>query len=172
MWLLLRSSQFAANLVEFFDQVDINGDGAMEWEEFTSFIVETGMSEHDHQPDAISEYFFTAMKETGNHNAYVERIAYHKNDTVTMFDTESKQVRVYNSKMEFINFLKSGGACVSCCEYIELMNYYAISTTDLSINFFDGNNCQLVKKFRTPNQNTTVMCWVEGKKLLFTGDTR
>ena len=52
------------------------------------------------------------------------------------------------------------------------MNAYAVSTSDLCINFFDGHSCQVVKKFRTPNQNTTVMCWVESKKLLFTGDTK
>ena len=38
----MREDVFAANLIEFFDQVDINGDGSMEWEEFTSFIVEMG----------------------------------------------------------------------------------------------------------------------------------
>lgn len=71
---LMTDDQFAANLIEFFDQVDINGDGSMEWEEFTSFIVEMGMSEHDHQPDAISKFYFTDTRETGNHNAYVQSV--------------------------------------------------------------------------------------------------
>ena len=29
-----------ANLDDLFREIDINGDGDMEWEEFTSFIVE------------------------------------------------------------------------------------------------------------------------------------
>ena len=33
--------QLVANLKEVFDQVDVNGDERMEWEELTSFIVET-----------------------------------------------------------------------------------------------------------------------------------
>ncbi|KAK1939927.1 Suppressor of mec-8 and unc-52 1 [Phytophthora citrophthora] len=34
---------FIADLVELFAQVDVNGDGTMEWEEFTSAIIEGGM---------------------------------------------------------------------------------------------------------------------------------
>ncbi|GMH60714.1 hypothetical protein TL16_g03109 [Triparma laevis f. inornata] len=169
---LMTADQFAANLIEFFDQVDINGDGAMEWDEFTSFIVEMGMNEHDHQPDAISNYFFTATKETGNHNAYVQDIRYHKNDTVTMFDFDSKQVRIYNSKMDLVHTIISNSGQVQCCEFLASPNLYAISTNDLSVNFYDGHSYQVVKKFRTPNQNTTVIRWIESEKLLFTGDTR
>ena len=32
--------ELVANLVELFREVDINGDGDMEWDEFTRFIVE------------------------------------------------------------------------------------------------------------------------------------
>lgn len=35
--------KFIEELVELFAQVDVNGDGAMEWEEFTSAIIEGGM---------------------------------------------------------------------------------------------------------------------------------
>ena len=33
--------ELAANLVELFKEIDINGDGYMEWEEFTRFITGT-----------------------------------------------------------------------------------------------------------------------------------
>ena len=35
-----RQKEVTANLVELFREVDINGDGDMEWDEFTRFIVE------------------------------------------------------------------------------------------------------------------------------------
>jgi hypothetical protein len=35
-----RQKEVTANLVELFREVDINGDGEMEWDEFTRFIVE------------------------------------------------------------------------------------------------------------------------------------
>ena len=31
------------NLCELFDQIDVNGDGTLEWEEFTGFCVEAGL---------------------------------------------------------------------------------------------------------------------------------
>ena len=57
--------QLVCNLCELFAQIDINGDGTMEWDEFTSFIVEMGMASHDHQPDAIQKYNYAGCKEVG-----------------------------------------------------------------------------------------------------------
>lgn len=39
-----REKELVADLVELFREVDINGDGDMEWDEFTRFIVEKGES--------------------------------------------------------------------------------------------------------------------------------
>lgn len=36
-------------------QIDINGDGTMEWDEFTSFIVETGMHGADADTYTINQ---------------------------------------------------------------------------------------------------------------------
>ena len=83
-------------------QVDINGDGSMEWEEFTSFIVEMGMAEHDHQPDAISKYYGTSQKETGNHYQYVSEIRSFVNDTIGVVDVESKQMLLYNAAFDLL----------------------------------------------------------------------
>lgn len=35
---------FVIQCMEFFRQVDVNGDGGMEWEELTNYIVEAGMA--------------------------------------------------------------------------------------------------------------------------------
>ena len=44
---LYTQEQFAANLIEFFDQVDINGDGSMEWEgERASLAVSEASQQH------------------------------------------------------------------------------------------------------------------------------
>ncbi|KAH7820457.1 uncharacterized protein MONOS_7250 [Monocercomonoides exilis] len=34
---------FVRNLVNLFEEIDVNGDGGMEWEEFTSFIIESAL---------------------------------------------------------------------------------------------------------------------------------
>lgn len=120
----------------------------MEWEEFTSFIVEIGMNEHDHQPDAISKFFFTTSRETGNHNVYVERVKSFKNNMVAMFDVDSPQLRIYNSKMELVNKIVLQRGFVKYCEYLEGLNIYAVSSSDLTVNFYDCNQCGFVRSFR------------------------
>ncbi|TMW66701.1 hypothetical protein Poli38472_014013 [Pythium oligandrum] len=42
-WEMENVISFIQDLVELFAQVDVNGDGTMEWEEFTSAIIEGGM---------------------------------------------------------------------------------------------------------------------------------
>ena len=45
LWLQRRvaSVKLVKDLCELFEQIDVNGDGALEWEEFTGFCVEAGM---------------------------------------------------------------------------------------------------------------------------------
>lgn len=43
--------KFIEDLVELFAQVDVNGDGSMEWEEFTSAIIEGGMGTNSDEAD-------------------------------------------------------------------------------------------------------------------------
>ncbi|OWZ19487.1 hypothetical protein PHMEG_0006264 [Phytophthora megakarya] len=43
---------FIEDLIELFAQVDVNGDGTMEWEEFTSAIIEGGMGSSGGNDDA------------------------------------------------------------------------------------------------------------------------
>ena len=144
----------------------------MEWEEFTSFIVEMGMSEHEHQPDAISQFFFVASRETGNHNQYVHSINTFVNDMIVIIDVDSPQVRIYNSKMDYVGKIVVNKGHVKCCEWLEGVGLYAVSSTDLCINFYDGHNYQFVRSFRTPSQNTTVLHWVQSLEVLFSGDTK
>ena len=47
--------QLVSNLVELFAQIDVNGDGTMEWDEFTSFIVDTGNLAIENEPNSIQK---------------------------------------------------------------------------------------------------------------------
>ena len=45
------------NLVELFKEIDYNGDGDLQWDEFTSNIIEQGMVKKDRVfVDAIKDY--------------------------------------------------------------------------------------------------------------------
>jgi WD40 repeat protein len=165
--------QFAANLMEFFSQVDINGDGSMEWEEFTSFIVEMGMSSHDNQPDAISKYFFSGREPCGNDNVPVGFIRGFCNDTIAIVDQNSPIISIYSSSFDLISTINCKLGVVHCVDYIpHPENIYAVSSMDMSISFYAADTFAFLKLFRTPAQNTTAMRWIQSRGLLYTGDTK
>ena len=71
----IKEVDLAVALCDLFRQIDINGDGTMEWDEFTSFIVEMGMASHDHQPDAIQKYNYAGCKEVGKRRtSYIAQV--------------------------------------------------------------------------------------------------
>lgn len=70
----LSEQQLVANLCELFAQIDINGDGSMEWEEFTSFIVETGLTAKSHQPNSIQHYHHVPWEDASKHSTFIDQV--------------------------------------------------------------------------------------------------
>jgi hypothetical protein len=71
----LTEEQLVANLCELFAQIDINGDGSMEWEEFTSFIVDTGLTVKNHQPNSIQLYHHVQWEDCSKHTTFIDRVS-------------------------------------------------------------------------------------------------
>jgi hypothetical protein len=55
---VMSDEELISNLCELFSQVDVNGDGELEWEEFSSFVLEMGMNKigASGNTDSIKEY--------------------------------------------------------------------------------------------------------------------
>lgn len=70
----LSEQQLVANLCELFAQIDINGDGSMEWEEFTSFIVDTGLTVKSHQPNSIQHYHHVPWEDASKHSTFIDHV--------------------------------------------------------------------------------------------------
>lgn len=70
----LSERQLVANLCELFAQIDINGDGSMEWEEFTSFIVDTGLTVKSHQPNSIQLYHHVQWEDASKHSTFIDHV--------------------------------------------------------------------------------------------------
>ena len=95
-----------------------------------------------------------------------------KIDTLAVIDSDSQEFRIYSSNLELLTTIRATSGEVRCIAYIDQSNQYVVSTTDLSLSFYDAHNYLFVKQFRTQNQNTTCMTWVNGSNLLITGDTK
>jgi hypothetical protein len=56
-----------ADLIELFKQVDVNGDGHMDWDEFTAFVIEAGMVSGRSTASQEQKYSEDAAYECGSH---------------------------------------------------------------------------------------------------------
>ena len=169
-------TQLVCNLCELFAQIDINGDGTMEWDEFTSFIVEMGMASHDHQPDAIQKYNYKCCKEVGNRRtSYIAQVYYFDpdaggNDTVVTCDVDSTEFRVFSSSLELRCTVQRADGVIGCVDYMGTTNQYVVASSDLALSFYDEFTGVLAKSFRTLDSQMC-MTWIPEYQTLYTADT-
>jgi len=65
------------NLVDLFQQIDVNDDKTLEWVEFTNYIIELGMVRKDRNLiDAIKNYYADESIKDTKHDTEIENIHY------------------------------------------------------------------------------------------------
>ena len=73
----MRETEKVCALSELFAQIDINGDGTMEWEEFTTYIVESGLRASAEGPTAIQRYQPAKLwEDTSKHKQDIVKMYY------------------------------------------------------------------------------------------------
>ncbi|EGZ10227.1 hypothetical protein PHYSODRAFT_522483, partial [Phytophthora sojae] len=137
----LSESQLVANLCELFAQIDINGDGSMEWEEFTSFIVDTGLTVKSHQPNSIQQYHHVQWEDASKHSTFIDHIYYFpSNDLVALVESCSPYFKIYNVNCELIRTIKSPEGFVQCAEHLPklpTLESLASASMDRTIRLWD-----------------------------------
>ena len=80
----MSDARLVAHFCELFEQVDVNGNGSLDWDEFTSHIVEMVMATHDHKPDIIQNYTPGIVKEVSKRRtSYIKELYYFEaNDAI------------------------------------------------------------------------------------------
>ena len=73
---LLRVRVCTVSLAPSTVSQDINGDGSMEWEEFTGFLIDAGMNDGASRVDRIEEYVKSPVVDTSRHDRTIERVEY------------------------------------------------------------------------------------------------
>ena len=160
-----------SNLCELFAQIDINGDGSMEWSELTSFIVEMGLQTQQHKPDGIQPYAFTSAEVLCKRNAQIGQI-YHfaTPDTLVTCELDASACTVYTSSFtKRFDLTRGEDAVVLGVGYLDSMGLYVVSTSDCTISLHDEHAGYLLRSFRT---STAQMCleWVDEYRTLYTAD--
>ncbi|KAF0689140.1 Aste57867_19412 [Aphanomyces stellatus] len=161
----LTEPQLVAYLCELFSQIDINGDGSMEWEEFTSFIVDTGLESQ--QPNSIQMYHHSVWEDASKHSAVIDRMYYFAaNDRLAVCEYGTQHLKIYNSRCELEKVIKSPDGFVLCAEFIDSLSQYVVATSDLQLRFYDDTSYRLIKSCHTPTSQNCLR-WYPQSNMLF-----
>ena len=87
------------NLMELFEEIDVNGDELLEWVEFTNHIIDLGMVKKDSvYVDTIKDYKLSEIRDV-NHDTEIEHIFYMESKQhLIVMERDAKRFKVYNAK--------------------------------------------------------------------------
>ena len=178
-------SELVANLVELFREVDVNGDGVMEWEEFTRFIVEkAALFKEQNSLDRIPEYRHNVRTDAGGigtarHRNMLDRICFAPD--LRMFavtEQHSSVVALYDARSGARRHeLRASTVPLSVC-YVEPRQSFVASCSDMTMvewHVLDGSGSGSVRakeraKWPTPDTQMA-LCWADAQNLIYSGST-
>ena len=108
--LSLAAVKLVKDLCELFEQIDVNGDGAMEWEEFTGFCVEAGMVA-SRKSTSIAPFKYTYNRhfvDNVSHCSFIQHVSFcQKQQQVLVCEGEMPFLRVYNRHLRLQNTIRT-----------------------------------------------------------------
>ena len=108
------------NLIELFEEIDVNGDKDLEWVEFTNHIIDQGMVKKDSVfVDTIKDYLPSDIRDV-NHDTEIEHIYYMEaKQHLIVMERDAKRFKVYNAKNgQLIMSVPSGKTSVTGGSFI------------------------------------------------------
>lgn len=127
------------NLLQIFYEVDLNGDGTMQWPEFTNYLVEVGQSEK--QGNLLS-YKQNPFKDPHRWTHSIQNVKYtSENQGMVLWETGSNIVEMYTSNYKPVR--KFGRKYETGVEVVDTMfvpsvSQYCISYSNMMLRFYEG----------------------------------
>ncbi|KAL4445040.1 hypothetical protein ABPG74_018768 [Tetrahymena malaccensis] len=138
-----KEDQITLALIDLFKEIDVNGDGTMEWEEFSDHIISLGLLRNDRSfKNVIKNYFPSEhIKDNQKHETPIEKVVYFdKLKYLVVLEKDSTRFKVYNANTAELYYEVNAHKCaVLDAEYIPDQNLIATSSNDLTINFWDSS---------------------------------
>ena len=165
--------EMTEELIDLFEEIDVNGDGTMEWQEFTNHIIERGMVFKDSSYlDSIKKYVSSIIKDNDKHENEIEHIFYfHKIKKVIVMERESKTFKVYDSITGKCDKRVQGRTgIVICAELVteDLETSLITSADDNTLTIWDDKTFASKAKIST-SEIQMCMKWSNENKILYTG---
>jgi len=180
--------KLAVRLKELFEQVDVNGDGSMEWEEFSSFCINNGIKK-THKDKLDQTYAYRADRmDLYHHGGFFRRLRYLPEiSKIVACEGGKLSLKVYdlNPKTKAVQLLHeqkttlgkgTAGAAVDAA-YAHCYKMLICSHDDMRLRLYDMS-CYSVDRARLPahptflkevrmDSNQVTLCWDSRTKRLF-----
>jgi len=188
-----QEAEMAAKLTDLFAQVDVNGDGSMEWEEFSAFCISTGI--RTTYKNSLEKHYCenAGFKDHFHHGGYVSMLRFIPELDLTVTCEGGKQsLKLYEMSFETgklslqhqelttTAFRGNSGAALDAV-YVSMYNTLLTTNTDMHIRAFDMSLYLSERKrpIATPvlmgavktNEQQMLLCWDKASKLLFSSGT-
>ena len=165
------------DLIELFRTIDVNGDGDMTWEEFTSFCIETGLNQGKGAKGGVRDVFEEVVREP-------EKMKYRKvrflkqvpkMESVMLANVDSNTLEIYNYDYELVSKIRVGSGGKKKCAilsavYISGLHVIAICSSDLMVTFWSAKDGKQLGRMR--GREVRLMHFAEKEnRLLTAGNT-
>ena len=165
--------KFVENLIESFNIIDVNGNGYILWDEFSNFIVDSGVSiGRANFVDAIRNYHMCkTAKDKQKHDNDISKLYFLEPvKQLLVIENESKKILVYNYLTgELIHSFIAHNGSVLAAEYLTGQDIVCTSGSDNCLLFWDPlHKYTLVNKIPT-RETQIVIKWYRASNLLITG---
>ena len=101
-----REEKLVRCLVNLFQEIDLNGNGTLEWDEFTNFIIEkaTVLNNIKTKLDEIKSYTISSTKLTQKFNMPLSKVVYIPDiDRIVFFEEGSDTINLMNHETGTLN---------------------------------------------------------------------
>jgi WD40 repeat protein len=165
-------------LIDSFEQIDVNGDETMEWDEFSNYIVETGIAKQKKNfIDVIRNYHInTSISKITHDSEIIKCLFVPKLKNLFVLESRSKKIKIINfdsnsnlstKKTRIIEAAHQSS--VINIEHIPSINVIVTSGSDNVLKFWSLNkDFELINKLPT-REVQLIIKWSDKSKLLITG---
>jgi len=160
-------------LVAMFREIDVNGDGTMQWEEFTSHLVDLASSHYQESKDEhMPHYRYSLLEDTSSHDYHCDFMRYFPGlERLVVFERSSRRVKLYDTKLRLKRMLRGHRGPLLSAEYIPSHEMLVTSGVDKNLCFWDnrpGRHLELNMQWQTKHYQVTIK-WLNDA--LYTADT-
>lgn len=171
----LTMEEYARFLSELFQDIDANGDGDVDWDEFTKYMISKSMHKNSmaEREESRFEQLQNKSKQGYYHRKPLHTIKYIKpQHTLVTLETDAALLSFYNATSgDWVKNYKTKGKIPLATEYVDSANALIVNFMDKTMtryNFVPGGAITESNSWRV-SQMQTCLFWVEKHKILYSG---